>query len=278
MSSDVSSEPLPEFGRPPVVETILGVQFAPLPGFTSGHLGRYWRDCLDGSWTRTLEAAHLPDQFERFGRPDAWNLPAFELHLQPGPRPGRLQILHEDDDRVIQLQDTRFISNWRRKRGAEYPRFRALLPEFLGRYADFGRFAEAAGLGSPSANQWEFSYINHLPQGDLWRTPDDWRGLLPGLYPAASAPDGLRFESMAAEFHFEIAPGRGRLHASCQHGRAGEGEGDEVIVLQLTARGAIGKEDPPEAIAAALELGHRALVRTFVRLASPRALELWEMR
>ena len=34
--------------RPPLEETVFGVQFDILRSFTSGHYGWYWKTCLDG--------------------------------------------------------------------------------------------------------------------------------------------------------------------------------------------------------------------------------------
>ena len=37
------------FERPPVVETVLGVQFKRLPGLTNAHLASFWRE-LGSDW------------------------------------------------------------------------------------------------------------------------------------------------------------------------------------------------------------------------------------
>lgn len=263
----------PVFDHPPVIEAVLGVQFAPIPGVTSGHFGWFWKNFLDPSWVKALEATSLADQFEIFGEQEGWKLPL--LPLTPAPAV-RLQIINAEDDRVIQVQNTRFIYNWRR-RDSLYPSFEKLYPAFSAQFEGFRGFLRAAGLDDVSPNQWEVTYINHLPKGGLWETPEDWHEVLPGLYPPPGPPDGVRFESGSVEWHFEIAPRRGRLHVSGQHGRL-QGNGGEVLGLQLTARGPVDQDKPDWGLGPGLELGHRASVRTFTGLASEAALKHWGIR
>ncbi|CAN5812698.1 hypothetical protein BH23PLA1_BH23PLA1_24910 [soil metagenome] len=268
-----TTENLPKFSNPPLVETVLGVQFASIPGFTSGHCGWYWKKYLDSSWVKTSELPALPDQFEKFGHQD-WRPPSIKLTASLAPHPSRLQIINSDDDQVIQIQKNRFIYNWR-KRDSVYPSFDKLFPDFLSKFSGFRDFLEAAGLGTPSPNQWEVSYVNHIPKGSLWETPGDWHLVLPGLYPLPLSLDDAKFESMTSEVHYEIIPKRGRLHISVHHGKVyDDNKNDrEIIVLHLTARGPVLSDK--SGWDTDMKIGHQVLVRTFARIASQRALEYW---
>lgn len=259
------------FENPPVVETVLGVQFAPLPALTSGHFGWFWKSYLDPSWRTARDAPWLPDQFERFGDQPAAVVPL--LHLVPADQPARLQISNAGDDRVIQVQRTRLLYNWRRREQA-YPRHESALAEFKRHLDRFRAFAADAGLGELIPNQWELNYVNHIAQGRLWQSPADWSRILPGLLGRHTGQEGVRLESQASEWHFEIEPHRGRLHASVKHGRIRDAE---VLVLQLAARGPIGG-DVGQTLDAGLELGHRVIVRSFVEWTSPEAQEYWRRR
>ena len=42
MAPPIDRNGLPDYERPPVVETVLGVQFDSLPKFTNAHLGTFW--------------------------------------------------------------------------------------------------------------------------------------------------------------------------------------------------------------------------------------------
>ena len=58
----VMSQPFLEFECPPIVELVLGVQFAPLSRLTSGHLGWFWKQFLDDEWVNASDAVLRADQ------------------------------------------------------------------------------------------------------------------------------------------------------------------------------------------------------------------------
>jgi uncharacterized protein (TIGR04255 family) len=263
---------LPSFRSPPVIETVLGVQFAPIPDLTGAHIGWFWKNFLDGSWARVIEVPFLQDQFERFAEQNTWNFPQLQFSVS---LPNRLQMIHADDDRVIQVQNTRFLYNWRRRADA-YPRYKNIYPQFASSLKTFESFLSTAGLGDISPNQWEITYINHIPQGSLWKSPDDWHKVFPGLFNLPGHPDPLRLESISNDWHLEIVPQRGRLHIACKHGKSQDRSG-EVLVLEFTARGPIDGGETGKAIESGLHLGRRIIVETFVALASDSALKYWEV-
>ena len=127
---------LPEFRNPPVIEKILGVQFAPIEGWTSGHSGWFWKTTLDESWIKAQDAPQVPDQFERFDDVSMWSLPAPKISFNPQ---SRLMITNNGDDRLIQLQETRFLYNWKKQEGAHLP-FTEIYLEFEGELRLFDQF------------------------------------------------------------------------------------------------------------------------------------------
>jgi hypothetical protein len=42
MADTTEEATFPDYERPPVVETVLGVQFDPLPDLCNAHLGAFW--------------------------------------------------------------------------------------------------------------------------------------------------------------------------------------------------------------------------------------------
>ncbi len=104
------SRPLPYYDNPPVVETVLGVQFDRLSGFKNGHLGAFWMSLGADEWPVVEDAPPLPPQFERFDNTARW---ATGIHLQLTQDPAcRLQIKNQKADRMIQLQNNRLHFNW----------------------------------------------------------------------------------------------------------------------------------------------------------------------
>ena len=48
---DCSEANCPDYEHPPVVETVIGVQFDSLPELRNAHLGAFWKTVLDtGEW------------------------------------------------------------------------------------------------------------------------------------------------------------------------------------------------------------------------------------
>jgi uncharacterized protein (TIGR04255 family) len=259
----------PVFEHPPVIEAVLGVQFAQLKGLSSAHVGWFWKKYLDCKWQKVADAVSLPDEFERFE-------PTFpgpmRIKVEPLRLPARLQISWASDGRMIQIQSTRFHYNWNRI-GGEYPRYRSVREEFDRYFETFCRFIAEMKLGEVVPNQWELTYIDSIPQGTLWSTPADWHDVLPGLFSSRALPGTAELESFGGEWHYQLPPRRGRLHVSVQLARVGD-DPTPVLLMQTTSRGPIGNEGVAT-LEEGLELGHRAAVETFIGLTSEKAHRAW---
>jgi uncharacterized protein (TIGR04255 family) len=264
----------PTFVNPPIVELVLGAQFSPLTELSSGHLGWFWRE-LGSEWVKPVDAPLLDDQFELFDRPRLGLPHGVEIRLEPMSLPGRLMIHHQGDDRLLQIQATRFHLNWR-KREEFYPSYWQLISEFEQIFDRFSQFAEDAGAGKMVVNQWELTYIDSFAQGDYWEAPANWSAFLPGLFGELASADGLVLDRRAAQWSYEIAPKRGRLHIAAQLGRT-RGVEQPTLLLQMTARGPVGKGGA-ESLRAGLDLGHAVALETFLRITSQDAQERWKRK
>ena len=259
----------PKFERPPIVELAVGVQFAPLTEFSSAHVGVFWHECLGNDWKKATDAPPLADQFELFGEQKRWRVPGLELRLDPVGTP-RVQIANDSGDCLIQIQSTRFLYNWR-KRETHYPSFEEVRDQFERHFQAFSAFAARVPLGKLVPNQWELTYVDSVPQGDLWQSVVDCQDVFPCLrLPAFSSR--VLTESVAIEYQLEIAPKRGRLHIGVGIGRNG-GDPTPTILLQFTARGPIGKD--PSDLRNGLEAGHTAALEAFLAMASDKAKHHW---
>ncbi len=259
------SQSIVSFANPPVVERVLCVQFEPL-ALTSGHLGWFWKSRLGDPWGSPNEAPSLPDQFETFGKHGAIDVPNIQFERRASAPPNRFRVRTVNGDRIIQLQDTRFIENWVRV-GAEYPRYEAISAEFLGQLDSFADFARSERLGELKPNQWEVTYVNKVPAGPLWSEPAEWPNVIPGLLLQVGSYGHTRFEQMTGEWTSEIPDKRGRLHINAQYrARADE----KALSLTLTARGPI-----VDGLVGGLQLGHDTIVTAFDQITSGAAHELW---
>jgi uncharacterized protein (TIGR04255 family) len=265
---------LPQYDAPPVVEVVLSTQFAPIPGFTAAHAGRFWAT-LDGQeWTSAEEAPQIDDAFERFGAERVWASPG--LRLIPGGQPARIRIINKDDDHMLQVQPTRFVFNWRRRVG-QYPTFSALLPEFLEAFEQFRTHCLSVGIEPLILNQWEVIYVNHIPRDDLWKTPRDWVTIIPCASFPTTGLEGHEPESFASKWDIVIDEVRGRLHVDLRFVRLGDGQGEEALKLQLLARGPI-KDERGFDLESGLNLGHETIVRSFDAMTTPTAHRAWKKR
>src|SRR5262245_37109554 len=109
MSSEDRS--LPDFAKPPVVETVLDVGFAPLPGWRIPHFGLFWQSIRDEYPTFRDQPPLLLER-ETFGKRQSQPLNlAFEFLNQPE---ARCWFEEKSGARLIQIQHDRFIHNWRK--------------------------------------------------------------------------------------------------------------------------------------------------------------------
>ena len=267
---------LPKFNKPPVVEIVLGVQFNPLRGLTNSHMGAYWVG-LKSEWPVVKNTAPLEEQFEHFGERGP-SLALASLHIQITQDPSsRMVMTHREKNRIIQIQNNRFHFNWTGGHMKEqYPKYDDFVrPAFDEAFGDFQRFVAEEELGEIVPNQWEVTYVNHIPKGSVWNEPDEWAAIF-STSPTLRTPSSpVRLEGLQAEWHFEIMPQKGRLHVQMVSGRKKTGEEkEELLVLKLTARGPIDSQSGPT-LGEGLDIGHETIVRAFRDLASKKALDCW---
>jgi len=274
----MSTPPGPFFKNAPVVERVLGIQFDPIPGFHIGLLGAFWQ-CLGDDWTHVTDAPPIEPQFERFGENAVFAFPfpgAVSIRLSQAPA-CRLQILNQAKDRMIQVQNGRFHLNWKGASGPDYPRYHELRREFrdyLGRFQAFLATKVEANL---RPNQWEVTYLNHVPKGPVWQAPADWHSLFPPLHVLPPVVVTASLETMGGQWQYEIRPQRGRLHVELRHGRQEHPTPTEVLVFNLTARGPIDSVDE-SGILAGIDLGHETIVHAFKECTSSSAHIHWELQ
>jgi uncharacterized protein (TIGR04255 family) len=269
---------LPDYTNPPVVETVLGVQFDRLKGFANAHLGAFWRMLDPIEWPAVSDAPPLQPQFERFVEAARW---ARGLQLQITPIPqGRMQVKNRAGDRMIQVQNGRLHFNWLSVQGNDYPRYEAVRAGFVEQMERFLAYIHEAGLGPFQPNQWEITYINQLPRGGVWNTPADWTFFEP-LRGIPTVEGVIEGEDFTGEWHFVIPEKRGRLHIEWQHAlRALPNQPEcEIIQLTLTARGPVeSKEIGLRPILEGLDLGRETIVRSFAGLMSAEANRQWGLK
>ncbi len=272
-------ESLPSFRKPPVVETVLGVQFDALGSFCNAHLGAFWKylqehDAHD-QWCSAKDVPPIEPAFERFGEERTWGP---ELMLRINQIASRLQIRSAAGDAMVQVQNGRLHYNWIGHAGQAYPRYSLVQPRFDRIQDVFLAFLREEGLGELRPIQWEVTYVNHIPKGTVWNEPEDWSSVFVGLPGVRSCPAAVRLEGLSGAWHFEIPERRGRVHVDLKHAKLREPASKEILRLTFTARGPVAETSTGKpALAEGLDLGHRAIVVTFRDITSSEAHRYWEM-
>ena len=267
---------LPKFDAPPIIETVLSVQFKQLPIFSNAHTGWFWKNYLGSEWDQITEAPRLEDQFERFGE-EKWKKSGLGFILQTHPGLGRTQIVRSDTQRMIQVQNTRFIQNWRKTTASNYPSYDDLLPEFIDNFQKFSKFSKDSGNPDLELNQWEVTYVNHIEKGDLWTNVQDWEKLFPDFGVMSTGRPDLILDNFGGTWRFACGT-KAKLYIEMKQVKIG-GEhgptGPELILLQLISRGPVVEGAD---FIEGFNLGHELIVTTFANITADIGHKYWNRR
>jgi uncharacterized protein (TIGR04255 family) len=267
---------LPDFKNPPLVEVVLSVQFSELRNYRTVHAGLLWQRFRQ-AYPKFAEHPNLNPTFEAFGIHSPAQ-PRFELRQLPGPLVPRLWFINADDTELLQFQADRFIHNWRKMKGADYPRYESLRDRFFARLGEVETFLQDESIGKIEPNQCEVTYVNMIRLDDetdirvrpevalrVWSAVDladsDAFARLPQM---ENASFSIRYVMKSAE----DAP-LGRLVVAAQ-----PVGGQPELRLDLTARGAPDKPSL-DAVARFFDQGRDAIVRGFTALTTPYMHRVW---
>lgn len=259
------SDQLPSFDRPPLIETVLGVQFAPVDGLSSAHLGLFWRE-IGPEWTRVQEGEPVGQILLDEGAGGVFSPDSLSNRAR------RLKFLDASSSRMVQVENGWLIYNWRRRApGDAYPRFETLLPEFQRVFRALCAFLVSQGFGEPKINLWEVCYVNDIAKGTVWNTPQGWPELFPCLLAAPSLSQVGAPLTASARWRFPIVRAHASLEVVLNHVADGDGS-TEILRLTQLARGSAGNLAGLEQ---GLHDGHRAIVHTFAEITSVAAHRQW---
>ncbi len=157
----------PELNRPPIVEVVCGVRFAPL-ALSAPLLGLHWAS----------RRKDYPETEVRLAIGE-YSFTGAELP------PQRVWMLSEDGSRLVQIQHDRFYVNWRAS-GEAYPTFSNIHAAFKVEYEAFQRFCLEEIQAAPDPLETELAKISVLRQSEHWSDFADLCVALPALSLARS--------------------------------------------------------------------------------------------
>ena len=269
-----TAENRPVFTAPPVVETILGLQFAPLVAFNSPHYGWFLRDYLkkDG-WVFAADEKPLPNYSENFGS-DFLQYKPPQVAADLGSV--RMKATLPKSGKTIQIQPDKLYYSCQRQGDASI-RYEQIQAEFASLYAAFSDFSADSGIGPVTPNLWEVTYINRVPAGTLWNQIWEWYNVLPSLFPVADPSiDGAKFATFDGTWHFDLRDNAGRVHLRVAK-MIMNLKPPPILYIMLTARGRIGDGAAAD-WGSGLDLGHRSCTRVFLENTSKKAHEEWGLQ
>lgn len=257
-----------------MVEVVLGVQFGPLSQLQAPHLGLFWQ-ALKSRYPKTQAQPPLGPVVEVFGARQP-RVAGVRVEFRPLPPVPRVWFLNAEETRLIQVQQDRFLHNWRKVgKDDAYPRYEQIRTTFAEEYEAFGAFVRAEKLGLLVPNQCEVTYVNHIPCdfGEVDKVLTIWRAEYSGTF--LGRPEEVRL----AQRHLIDEPGGqplGRLHVEARPAFRNE-DGKPILRLILTARGApVGQN--MEGIGRFLDLGREWVVRGFAAVTTKEMHAIWGRR
>lgn len=274
MAQGLSGRPLPEFHRPPVTEVAISVQFEPLAWWRVAHAGLFWSQ-IKSDYPLTEAQIPLPPQVERFEEDRLFpQAPTLSIGAVD-PDTARVWFLSEDQTKIVQVQQDRFIINWRQIGGTEkYPRYaEELRPRFEREYRIFQSYVNTYDTAILNVQQCEITYVNDIARGEGWTTLSEATSLFSPWW--GSYTDGFlpTPEAVNVSGSFAMPNEQGRLHFATQTLRRTRDQ-REVVQFRLTARGKSSGGDLRHVLEW-MDLGREWVVRGFADLTSKEAHILW---
>jgi uncharacterized protein (TIGR04255 family) len=268
MTQSVKSTSLPDFEKPPVNEVVFGVQFETIEEFQSPHFGIFWEKLGRDKYPKYQQVPFLAHVIEedKITKQD----PAFLFKKNVIPLP-RVFFINPTDDKLVQVQQDRFLRNWRKMKPEDsYPRYKTLLPEFKESLENFEQFVSNEFNGKKlNIDQYELTYVNHIyiDDGDLNQNQLSKYFAVYGDNKFCSflpIPESVGWNGI-----YKLSNALGRLHVTLNPYNLEE---RKLFVLNLTARGINEQKN----MKSWLEVAHEWIVRGFVDITGKQAQEdIW---
>jgi uncharacterized protein (TIGR04255 family) len=261
---------LPDYENPPIDEVAIGVQFPPISGMYDAHVGLYWQK-IRGDYPRAESQPRVESPIEAASLSASQPLVPIQFPMSV-PTQGRTFLIAEEDDYLIQVQNTRFIQNWRRREAA-YEHFEEIWDLFESHYRTFKELLTNEGLAAPRVQQVEVTYINWIV--DL--PPSKF--LKPATQSALSAYGRvLEPEDLGLNARYRLDDGTGAVERLYVQGQAVVRASDPSVSgyqLALVHRAANATGLVDEEIRSYAYAGRTVIVNAFTDLTTPLAHEHW---
>lgn len=231
------------------------------------HVGLFWSR-IRGQYPACIIQPPLPDEIEMFGEHEKR-----QVTLTLGPANIRTWFTGANQEWLIQVQNSRFITNWRHQPGKKYPNYRGFKEKFDKEWTRFKDFLNNEKLSTPELVQAEVIYVNHIEveenESHLENIFPMWSSLQNGK--VLAEPSAVQINAV-----FPIPDERGRLYIAVEP-VVRHSDLKQVIQLTLTGRVLIASNND-RALFDALKLAHDWVVSGFADFTSPKMHEIWKRK
>lgn len=272
------SSNLPRYKKPPLTEVALSVQFEPLEKLMVPQLGLLWEKFRD-NFPNVQQVMPVEPVIEKIGvRRNLSDIPG--LRLLSAPEMPRLWFLDQEERELIQIQNGRFVRNWRKiSDGDMYPHYDEVLrPKFIEDLKVFTDFLEHESIGELLPNQCEVTYVNHIRNDEVWSDHSNLHLVFNGW--SSAYKDNLPLEIEEIRIHTkqlindDKGEFLGRLHTSIEP-VFNKDDSKPSFLMKLTARGRP-IEKNLEGILAFLDIGREYIVKSFDAITQQDMHVVWE--
>jgi uncharacterized protein (TIGR04255 family) len=182
---------------------------------------------------------------------------------------------------LIQVQQDRFVFNWRKSDGSvEYPRYEKVREAFLREIEVFERFLGREGLGRISPNQCEITYVNIIESENAWKHHGELGAVLTAINEEPQSSVLPKREEIRAAWRYVMRNQQGmpigRLHVVAEPVFR-RSDDLPMLHLRLTARGEPVDRNM-DGVTRFLDLGREWIVRGFASITTPAMHEIWGRR
>ena len=264
-------ENLPDYRNPPIDEVVIATQFPPIEGFLDSHIREFWRE-VKAEYPVAENQPRLEGPIESADEV----LPASPTTIQfpiGMASQGRMWLISESDDFLIQVQNTRFMQNWRRRQ-TPYQHFDQLHQTFWTNFRAFRRYLSNNNFPQPNIQQVEVTYINWIPNSSLTDFFLPARSTRISILGAEREPQD---QSWSARYSIPNDLGMvQRLYVQCQPAVRALPPNERGAQFALVFRGARESGIGDSEIEDIVDLARVLIVETFTELTTESAQTSWE--
>jgi uncharacterized protein (TIGR04255 family) len=251
-----------------------GVLFGGQTEFRGAHVGLFWQK-IRKMFPSIQEAIPLPPVVEIQGP----SISSFDLsyNLTPLPPLRRTWFATEDGRSLIQIQQDRFLFNWKKSADeAKYTSYEEVMGEFNRHLNGFLIFLAEEKIPVPTYRQFELTYFNHIPVGKAGHGRNIAETSIfvdhkrdPRLNRFLPEPEVFNWTSV-----FPLPDQSGRLYATAQS--AFSPDGSRIVQLEMAVRGS--PKEPCEANRQGwFDLAHEWITHGFADLTDEKIQKtIWE--